>query len=79
MDRLLQVERFDKDREVVHIGVQIIAVPGLTRPAMATAVMGDAPEALRRQKEHLILKHQRSTEKPDFDGQPKAQLSRFAR
>ena len=55
MDRVLQVERFDELREVVGVGVHVVAVPRLARPAMAAAVMGDAAIAARRQKEHLVL------------------------
>jgi hypothetical protein len=32
-----------------------IAVPGLTRPAMAAAIMDDAAIAVRSQEEHLVL------------------------
>ena len=55
MDRVLEVERLDQRREVVGIGVEVVAVPGLARPAMAAAVVGDAAIAARGQEEHLVL------------------------
>ena len=55
MDRVLQVERLDQLRQVVGIGVQVVAAPGLARPAVAAAVMGDAAVAALRQEEHLVL------------------------
>ena len=55
MDRVLQVERFDELRQVVGVGVHVVAVPGLARSAMAAAVMGDAAVAAGGQKEHLVF------------------------
>ena len=55
VDRVLQVERFDQRREVVGVGVHVVAVPGLARPAMAAAVMRDAAVAARGQKHHLVF------------------------
>ena len=55
MDRVLQVERFDERREVVGVGVHVVAVPGLARSAMAAAVMGDAAVSAGGQKEHLVF------------------------
>jgi hypothetical protein len=46
MDRVLEVERFDQLREVVGIGIHVVAAPGLARPAMAAAIMGDAAVAM---------------------------------
>src|SRR5207253_101720 len=43
-------------REVIGIGVHIVAMPGLARAAMAAAVMGDTAVAAGGQKEHLVLK-----------------------
>ena len=48
VDRVLQVERFDQRREVVGVGVHVVAVPGLARSAVAAAVVGDAAVAARR-------------------------------
>ena len=55
VDRVLQVERFDERREVVGVGVHVVAVPGLARAAVAAAVMGDAAVAAGGQEEHLVL------------------------
>jgi hypothetical protein len=55
MDRLFQVERFHKGGKVVGIGVHIVAVPRLARPAVTPAVMGYTAVAPTGQKEHLIL------------------------
>src|SRR5450759_4539625 len=54
-DGTLQVERFDELREVVGIGVHIVATPWLARPAMATTVVGDAAIAVGGQEHHLSL------------------------
>ncbi|HEX7485411.1 MAG TPA: hypothetical protein VF332_04615 [Vicinamibacterales bacterium] len=42
----IQAERFDELREIVGIGVHVVATPGLARPAMAATVMGNAPIAV---------------------------------
>ena len=55
VDRVLQVERFDERREVVGVGVHVVAVPGLARAAVAAAVVGDAAVAAGGQKEHLVF------------------------
>ena len=47
MDRVRQVERLNKLREVVGVGIHVVALPGLARPAMAAAVMGDAAVSVR--------------------------------
>ena len=54
MDRVPQVKCFDERRKVVGVGVQVVAMPGLARAAMAAAIMGDAAVAARGQKEHLV-------------------------
>ena len=54
-DGVFQVERFDELREVVGIGVHVVAIPGLARPAVAATVMGDAAIAVGGQKQHLSL------------------------
>jgi hypothetical protein len=51
MDRVLQVELLDQLGEVVGIGVEVVALPGLARAAVAAAVMGDAAVAVRGQEE----------------------------
>src|SRR6266568_2558933 len=55
MDCALQAELIDQRFEVVGVGVQIVAVPGLARAAVAAAVMGDAAVAAGNQKEHLVF------------------------
>src|SRR5664280_2446207 len=52
-DSALQVELLDKFREVIGICVHVVAIPGLTRPAMAATVMGNAAIAVGSQKQHL--------------------------
>jgi len=47
---ILQVERVHERREVVGIGVHVVAVPGLAGAAMAATVMGDATIAARGQE-----------------------------
>src|SRR3984893_12008034 len=49
MDTVLQVKLLDEFPEIVGISVHVIAVPGLTRPAMAAAIMDDAAIAVRSQ------------------------------
>ena len=46
---------FDKRREIVSVGVQVVAVPGPAGPALAAAVMSNAAVAAGGQKEHLVL------------------------
>ena len=55
VDRVLQVERFDERRQVVGVGVHVVAVPGLARSAVAAAVVGDAAIAVGGQKDHLVF------------------------
>src|SRR5262249_47934993 len=48
--------------------------PGLTRTAMAAAVMGDAPVAMRDQEKHLVFEGVRAQRPPmaEDDGLPRA-------
>src|SRR5713226_1635911 len=55
MDRVLQVERFNQRREVVGVGVHLVAIPGLAGPSMAAAVMRDAAISAVGQKQHLVF------------------------
>ena len=55
MDRVLQVELLDELSQVVRVGVHVVSLPRLARPAVAASVVGDAAIPLRRQKEHLVL------------------------
>jgi hypothetical protein len=45
MDRVLEIECFGQRREIIGVGVQVVAAPGLARAAMAAAIMGDAAVA----------------------------------
>ena len=38
---ILEVERLDERREIVGIGVHLVAVPGLAGAAMAATIVGD--------------------------------------
>ena len=74
MDRVLQAECFDERREVGGIRVQVVALPGLARAAMAAAVVGDASVAVGGQKEHLVLEGVRA-QRPavaEDDGLPRS-------
>src|SRR5262249_41629986 len=55
MDRVLQVELLDELGEVVRVGIEVVAVPGLAGTAMAAAIMGDAAVAARSEEKHLVL------------------------
>jgi hypothetical protein len=43
---VFQIELLHKLREVISIGVHVVAVPGLARTAVATTVMGDDTMAM---------------------------------
>src|SRR5262249_21584044 len=47
---------FRQRGHVVGIGVHIVAIPRLTGPSVAAAVVSDAPKAAGREEEHLVLK-----------------------
>src|SRR5262249_51364450 len=55
MDHLLEFEVLHKLRQIIGIGVHIIAVPGLAGATMTSSVMCDAAISARGQEEHLIL------------------------
>src|SRR5258705_7538697 len=55
MDGVRQVKLPDEFSEVIGIGVEVIAVPGLARSAMAAPIMRNTAVSARRQIEHLIL------------------------
>ncbi len=55
VDDTVHTELFDERREVVSVGVHVIAAPGLARSTVAATIMGDAAVSVRSQKEHLIL------------------------
>jgi hypothetical protein len=52
-DDIPKIERADERREVIGVGVHLVAVPGLTGAAVAAAVVSDAAQAVGRQREHL--------------------------
>ncbi|GAB3890549.1 hypothetical protein GCM10029964_062260 [Kibdelosporangium lantanae] len=54
-DRVVQVEGVDDRGEVIGVGVQVVAVPGLARPATATAVVRDGAVTVGGQQEQLII------------------------
>jgi hypothetical protein len=55
VDNVLQIEFVDQRRQVVGVGVHVIAVPWLTGAAVAATIMCDATEAARGQEEHLVF------------------------
>jgi len=50
MDSFLQIERFNERREVICVGVHVVAIPRLARAAMAATVMADAAVSVGVQK-----------------------------
>src|ERR1019366_7254347 len=54
-NRAFEVERFDQSREVIGVGVHVVASPGLARAAMASTVMSDRAIAVGCQEYHLTL------------------------
>ena len=55
MDHVRQGERFDKRREVVGVGVHLVAGPGLRGPSMPPTIVGDGAIALGGQEEQLLV------------------------
>src|SRR3712207_2430137 len=55
VDGFGHVQRLHELSKVIGIGGEIVAVPGLAGPAMATTVMGDAPVAVAGEEEHLVF------------------------
>ncbi len=56
MDRVFQIERFDELRQIIGVGVHVVAVPRLARSPVAAAVMSDAAITAGCQIKHLVLK-----------------------
>jgi hypothetical protein len=50
-----QIKRLDQSRKIVSVAVHVVSSSGLARPAVATAIMGDHPEAVLSQKQHLAI------------------------
>ena len=52
---LFQIERFDECREIVGVGIHVVAVPGLAGSAMTATVMSDRAIAMGGYEEHLVV------------------------
>src|SRR6185503_10471532 len=52
---LMEIERFDHCRQVIGVGIHLVAGCGLRGPAMAPPVVRDHPEAVLREEEHLAF------------------------
>src|SRR3984957_11877891 len=55
VDRISQVEMRRESGQVIGIMVHIVAVGGLSRAAVPTAVMGDHPIAVMQEEQHLVI------------------------
>ncbi len=55
VDGVLEIERLDEFRQIVGVGVHVVAPPGLAGAAVAAAIMRDAAVAARGQEEHLVV------------------------
>jgi hypothetical protein len=55
MDGALEVEMIGQRRDIGGVSVHLIAREGLAGPAMPAPVMGDHPEALGQEEEHLCI------------------------
>ena len=53
MDCVLQVKLFSQRREIVGVGVHLVAIPGLGGTAVAPPVMRDDAITVLAEKEHL--------------------------
>jgi hypothetical protein len=53
VDRVLEVELLGQRDEIVGIRVHLVAVPRLGRTPVSATVVRDAPEAARREEDHL--------------------------
>ncbi|MNE85725.1 hypothetical protein D3C80_1827560 [compost metagenome] len=54
-DQVGQVQRIDQFSKIVGILVHVIAVECLIRATMAAAIMGNDPEAILAEKQHLLV------------------------
>ncbi len=52
---VVQIERFGERREIIGVGVHLVAFPGLIGAAMAAAIVGDAAETAVGQENHLVF------------------------
>jgi len=53
--RVVQIERLEERRQVVGVGVHVVALPGLAGAAMAAPIMGDGAIAVGGHVEHLVV------------------------
>ena len=56
MNCIPQIKRLDKCREIIGIGIHVIATPGLARSAVTSTVVSDTPVPFRGEKKHLVFK-----------------------
>jgi len=52
---VLEVQCFGKGREIIGVGVQVVALPRLAGAAVTATVGADAPVAVRRKEEHRVF------------------------
>src|SRR5260370_35303070 len=55
VDCVLQVKLFGKHREIVGVGVHVIAVPGLCGTAVPSPIVRDAPITTLAEEQHLSV------------------------
>jgi hypothetical protein len=55
VDRVLQIELLNQFRQVVGVGVHVVAGPWLAGPPMPAAIMGDRAVPAVCQEEHLVI------------------------
>src|SRR5690242_1001862 len=55
MDGVGQIELAHQFSKIIGVGVHVVALPGLTRTAVAAAVMGDAAITVLGKEEHLVF------------------------
>src|SRR2546427_9228792 len=53
--RILQIEHFDEHRQIVGVGIHVVAVPGLAGSAMAATVMSYCPIAMGGHEDQLVV------------------------
>jgi hypothetical protein len=56
-DRVMQIQRLNEGGQIVGVGVEVVAVPGLTGTPAAAAVVGDGAIALGGDEEQLFVPH----------------------
>jgi hypothetical protein len=55
VDRIAEVERFGERGDVGRVGVHVVAARGLAGAAVAPPVVGDDPETLSHEVQHLVV------------------------